>query len=70
MTTEKFTDAPRPKVNRVEVYWHTVTYRTILLYAFAFVILFTAAGYLVFPDTFASMATHLSHALGGNTAGR
>ncbi|HEV2615227.1 MAG TPA: hypothetical protein VGU63_01310 [Candidatus Acidoferrales bacterium] len=63
MTTEKFTDAQKPKVNRVEVYWHTVTYRTILLYVFAFLILFTAAGYLVFPDTFASMARHLSHAL-------
>jgi hypothetical protein len=63
MTTEKITDATRPKVNRVEVYWHTVTYRTILLYAFVVLILFTAAGYLVFPDTFASMARHLSHAL-------
>ena len=63
MTAEKFTDGSRPKVNRVEVYWHTVTYRTILLYIFAFLILVTAAGYLVFPDTFAVMAQHLSHAL-------
>ena len=63
MSAEKFTDGQKPKVNRVEVYWHTVTYRTILLYVFAFVILFTAAGYLVFPDSFASMVQHLSHAL-------
>ncbi|HKV28634.1 MAG TPA: hypothetical protein VJN90_10225 [Candidatus Acidoferrales bacterium] len=63
MTREKFTDATRPKINRVEVYWHTVTYRTILLYAFVFLILFAAAGYLVFPDTFAYVARHLSHAL-------
>jgi len=63
MTTEKFTDASKAKVNRVEVYWHTVTYRTILLYIFAFAILFTAAGYLVFPDTFAGVARHLSRAL-------
>ncbi len=63
MTTEKFTAASKAKVNRVEVYWHTVTYRTILLYIFAFAILFTAAGYLVFPDTFATMARHISHAL-------
>ncbi len=69
MTTEKFTDATKPKVNRVEVYWHTVTYRTILLYVFAFLILFAAAGYLVFPDTFASMARHLSHALEPKDAG-
>lgn len=63
MSAEKFTDGPKPKVNRVEVYWHTVTYRTILLYIFVFVILFTAAGYLVFPDNFAGMVRHLSNAL-------
>ncbi|HVA72480.1 MAG TPA: hypothetical protein VNF02_05155 [Candidatus Limnocylindrales bacterium] len=63
MSAEKFTDGSKPKVNRVEVYWHTVTYRTIVLYVLAFVILFAAAGYLVFPDTFTGIARRLSQAL-------
>lgn len=63
MTAEKFTGAPKPKVNRVEVYWHTVTYRTIVLYVLAFLVLFTAAGYLVFPDWYAGAVRHMSQAL-------
>src|SRR5579863_10137643 len=63
MTTEKFTDANRPKINKVEVYWHTVTYRTVLLYIAAFLILFAAAGYLVFPDSFAGLIRHVSKVL-------
>jgi len=44
MSAEKFTDGSKPKVNRVEVYWHTVTYRTIVLYVLAFVILCAGRG--------------------------
>ncbi len=63
MTTQKFTDANRPKINKVEVYWHTVTYRTVLLYILAFLLLFAAASYLVFPDSFAGLIRHVSKAL-------
>src|SRR6202451_4266074 len=46
MTIDAKTSAvAKPKVTRVEVYWHTVKYRTVVLYA---VVL--AAVYLVFPD--------------------
>ncbi|HLW80448.1 MAG TPA: hypothetical protein VKS20_00250 [Candidatus Acidoferrales bacterium] len=62
MTPDKFTDEAHSKTNRVEVYWHSVTYRSVLLYIFAFLILFSAASYLVFPDSFASIVQHLSHA--------
>ncbi|HEV2306026.1 MAG TPA: hypothetical protein VGR93_10935 [Candidatus Acidoferrales bacterium] len=62
MTPDKFTDEAHSKTNRVEVYWHSVTYRSVLLYIFAFLILFAAASYLVFPDSFASIVQHLSHA--------
>lgn len=63
MTTEKSTVATRPKVNKVEVYWHQVTYRSVLLYIFAFLVLVFAAGYLVFPDSFAGLIKHVSTAL-------
>lgn len=63
MTTEKSTVATRPKVNKVEVYWHQVTYRSVLLYISAFLVVFLAAGYLVFPDSFARVVRHVSTAL-------
>jgi hypothetical protein len=63
MVNGKISEADRPKINRVEVYWHTVTYRTILLYALIIVILIAAAGYLVVPDTFTGLMQHLSKAL-------
>ena len=63
MTTEKSTSATHAKVNKVEVYWHTVTYRSVLLYIMAVLVLLIAAGYLVFPDSFAGLVRHVSTAL-------
>lgn len=63
MTTEKSTVASRPKVNKVEVYWHQVTYRSVLLYVAVILILIFAGGYLVFPDSFAGFIRHVSTAL-------
>lgn len=63
MTTEKSTVAPRPKINKVEVYWHQVTYRSVLLYISVVLLLIFATGYLVFPDSFAGFIRHLSTAL-------
>ena len=33
----EITVSAAPKVSRVEVYWHTVTYRTVLLYIFVLI---------------------------------
>src|SRR5579864_6660104 len=63
MSSEKLTDASHPKINRVEVYWHTVTYRTILMYTFVITVLILAGSYLVIPDRFMSLANHLADAL-------
>jgi hypothetical protein len=63
MTAEKTTSATHPKVNKVEVYWHTVTYRSVLLYIMAVLLIVAAASYLVFPDTFAGLIRHVSSAL-------
>ena len=62
MTTDKFTDASRPKVNRVEVYWHSVTYRSVLLYVIVISVIIGASSYLVFPDSFAGIVKHISSA--------
>ena len=63
MSTEKLTDASRPRINKVEVYWHTVTYRTILMYAFVITVLILASSYLLVPDKFMSLVNRLADSL-------
>jgi hypothetical protein len=46
----KTSAAGKAKVTRVEVYWHTVKYRTVVLYAMVMVAIILAAVYVVFPD--------------------
>jgi FecR protein len=51
MADAKIAAASKPKINRVEVYWHTVRYRTVILYALVIAAIVFSATYLVFPDT-------------------
>jgi hypothetical protein len=46
----KTSAAAKPKITRVEVYWHTVKYRTVVLYAVVLTAILLAMVYLVFPD--------------------
>ncbi len=46
----KSSAAGKPKVTRVEVYWHTVKYRTVVLYAVVITAIILAIVYLAFPD--------------------
>lgn len=63
MNAEKSTVATRPKVNKVEVYWHQVTYRSVMLFILAFLVIVFAAGYLAFPDSMTSLMHRVSAAL-------
>ena len=54
------TTAEKPKISRVEVYWHTVTYRTVALYIIVIMAIVLSATYLVFPEASASLARHIS----------
>jgi hypothetical protein len=52
MTTmdAKSSAAAKARVSRVEVYWHTVKYRTVVLYAVVLTTIVLSMVYLVFPD--------------------
>ena len=63
MMNDRPTLAAKPKISRVEVYWHTLTYRTIALYAaVAFGVVF-ASGYLFFPENFTRTVGRFTTAL-------
>lgn len=50
MSTKTPYDPNHPKINRVEVYWHTVTYKTVALYVVLFAVIVFAVIYLVDPN--------------------
>lgn len=64
MANPKMSAADKQNVSRVEVYWHTVRYRTLVLYALAILIICLATVYLVFPETFAGVIRKISDATG------
>jgi hypothetical protein len=60
MSDSKLTTPAKPKISRVEVYWHTVTYKTVALYVIVIAAIIGSATYLVFPEATASIARHIS----------
>ncbi|HXO44348.1 MAG TPA: hypothetical protein VN846_02660 [Candidatus Cybelea sp.] len=60
----KTSAAAKPKITRVEVYWHTVKYRTVVLYAVVVVAIVLAIVYLAFPDFSNGVLRRISAASG------
>ncbi len=65
----KTSAAAKPKVTRVEVYWHTVKYRTVVLYAVVVMAIVLAAVYLVFPDFSNGVLRRISNTSAGPDSG-
>jgi len=70
MTDGKISAATaKQKVSRVEVYWHTVRYRTVALYVLAIVAIVFASVYIVFPAASAKILQRLSAAFPAHEPG-
>jgi hypothetical protein len=70
MTDGKISGASsKQKVSRVEVYWHTVRYRTVALYVFSIVAIVFASAYIVFPAASAKLLQRLSDAFPAHEPG-
>jgi len=69
MPTQRPPAAPRqPKISPVEIYWKTVTYRTVALYICLILAVVTAILYLIYPETFSSGMARISKAVGAGAA--
>src|SRR5712692_11942671 len=68
MSDERQPGAARPKISRIEVYWTTVTYRTMAVYVVLLFAIVMATLYLIYPDWYGTGFRRLSNALGGRTA--
>ena len=64
MQSHPQTPAPRPKISRVEVYWTSVTYKTVMVYVALILAVLLAAFYLVVPDWYASALNRIEKAVG------
>jgi len=63
MSDAKSSAVAKPKISRVEVYWHTVKYRTVALYVSVLAAIFLASTYLIFPETSASLIKKVTDAI-------
>lgn len=61
--------APQQKISAVEVYWHTVKYRTVALYVVVILAIIFASIYLVFPDTSSGLIRKLTDTIAPKDAG-
>ncbi len=53
-----------PKIHRVEVYWHTVTYKTVAVYSVLLFVIIIAGLYVGIPDWTTILTNKLSKAIG------
>jgi hypothetical protein len=63
MSEIKVTAPAKPKITRVEVYWHTVTYKTVALYVLLILAVIFSLTYFVFPEASHSIAKRLSETM-------
>ena len=57
-------DPNHPKINRVEVYWHTVTYKTVAVYVILIAAIIFAALYLIDPNLYTAAYEKLNRSIG------
>jgi hypothetical protein len=59
----------KARISRVEVYWHTVRYRTVALYAVVLTAIVLSLIYLVFPEASGNVMRRISNAIGPSDSG-
>ena len=57
-------DPNHPKIKRVEVYWHTVTYKTVAVYTLLLAAIILAAVYLINPNLYTQAYDKFNKSLG------
>ena len=69
MIDQKSIAPSKPKISKVEVYWHTVSYKTVALSVILIICVMLAASYFAFPDVFGKLLKRLNAAVSAHDAG-
>jgi hypothetical protein len=64
VSTQTPHDPNHPKIKRVEVYWHTVTYKTVAVYVVLLAAIVFAAVYLIDPNLYSAAIDKFSKTIG------
>jgi hypothetical protein len=64
VSTQTPYDPNHPKIKRVEVYWHTVTYKTVAVYVILIAAIIFAAVYLIDPNLYTQAYEKLNKSIG------
>ncbi len=64
VSTQTPHDPNHPKIKRVEVYWHTVTYKTVAVYVVLIAAIIIAAVYLIDPNLYSAAMDKFSKSIG------
>lgn len=64
LETRQAGPARHDKAPRVEIYWHAVTYRTVILYILLIVACVTATLYLIRPDWYSGLGRRIANGVG------
>jgi hypothetical protein len=67
MQNQKTPAVQGPKISPVEVYWKTVTYRTVAVYALLIFAVVMATLYLIYPEAYSGAIAKVSQSLGAGT---
>jgi len=67
MQNQRMPGVQRHKISGVEVYWKTVTYRTVALYVLLIMAVVMATLYLIYPESFSGAIAKVSSSLGAGT---
>jgi hypothetical protein len=58
--------AAPPKIHRVEVEWHAVTYKTLIVYGLLLALIIVAGMFIVFPSTYSAVTRRITAAVTNN----
>jgi FecR protein len=58
--------AAPPKIHRVEVEWHAVTYKTLIVYGLLLALIVVAGMFIVFPSTYSAVTRRITAAVTNN----
>jgi hypothetical protein len=67
VSTQTPHDPNNPKIKRVEVYWHTVTYKTVAVYVILLAAIVFAAVYLINPNLYTQAYEKFNKSIGGDS---
>src|ERR1700730_2366047 len=61
--------AAPPKIHRVEVQWHAVTYKTVIVYGLLLAAIVLAGIFILFPSLYSARSRKISTAIASNDGG-